>query len=363
MSPDGFGRTTLNGAGAIAAGAPFLTLPPSQRTPLSVVPDRDDTPATKATNAHSGDVKGLRQDQRTIIPPFVTLRAFEAVGSCGGVRRAATLLSVDHAAVSRHLRALEQWTGMTLIDRSAGSQGGLTERGRIYHERLTQALSMIASATQDLMRRPDDGHLRLWCAPGLASEWLSGRIGGFTTRHKEIDLELQPSEDVPDFESNEADAYLHYVIDARPQALPGNSRSTEIARPPILAVASPSFLATAPQFRTPADLLESTLLHETNTSQWQRWFAEYGLTNVGALGGPKFWQNHLTLSAARQGQGVALANDLIVGDDLASGRLVAIGGWSPVYLGSYRFTTHRDSWRAPAIASFRRWLEQAVATR
>jgi DNA-binding transcriptional LysR family regulator len=361
----GFGGSKIGTAETANGFADCLTILTSHWTPRSTgpMPQKRLSPSAGTTAVPSGDARGLRQDQRVVIPPFVTLRAFEAVGSCGGVRRAAILLSVDHAAVSRHLRTLEQWTGVTLIDRAAGSNGALTERGRAYHERISQALSLIASATQEVMRREDDYRLRLWCAPGLASEWLTGRIGSFTRRHEKIDFELQPSDAAPDFESNEADAYLHYAIDASPVALPSNQRSIEIARPPILAVASPDFLTTAPAFLTPSDLLTSTLLHEANTSQWQRWFGEYGLSDVGALGGPKFWQNHLTLAAARQGQGIALANSLIVSDDLASGRLVAIGDWRPVFLGSYRFTTHRDSWRATAIASFRRWLERAVADR
>lgn len=304
---------------------------------------------------------GLGREQRNAIPPFAMLRAFEAVGSCGGIRRAAAMLSVDHAAVSRHLRALEDWTGITLVDRTSGASGKLTEQGRLYHQRISGALAEIAVATLDLTHCPNDLLLRLWCAPGLASDWLSGRIGAFTHQHPELDIELQPSELSPDFDANQADAYIHYVIDTQRQDLRSSLRTVEIARPPILALASPGFVATAPHLETPADLTRSTLLHEASADQWRRWFAQHGIDDTGQLGGPKFWQNHLTIAAARQGQGIALANALLARDDLASGRLVAIGDWAPVFMGTYHFTARRDSWRAITIASFRRWLEQMVA--
>jgi DNA-binding transcriptional LysR family regulator len=186
--------------------------------------------------------------QRAATPPFAALRAFEAVGSCGGIRRAAAALSIDHAAVSRHLHALEQWTGMSLIDRSGAGHGNLTEQGRAYHTRISAALAEIALATQDLMRREDDVRLRLWVAPGLASEWLSGRVGEFMRDHPAVELELQPSDTPPAFAANEADAYLHYIIDAHREAPPATLRSIEVARPAVLALASPAFIANTPPF-------------------------------------------------------------------------------------------------------------------
>ena len=299
--------------------------------------------------------------QRAATPPFAALRAFEAVGSCGGIRRAAAALSIDHAAVSRHLHALEQWTGMSLIDRSGAGHGNLTEQGRAYHTRISAALAEIALATQDLMRREDDVRLRLWVAPGLASEWLSGRVGEFMRDHPAVELELQPSDPPPAFAANEADAYLHYIIDAHREAPPATLRSIEVARPAVLALASPAFIANTPPVSTPADLLDRTLLHEASNDQWRRWFDQHGVSDVGEIPGPKFWQGHLTLAAARQGQGIALANALLGSEDLASGRLAPVASFPDVFLGSYNFTARLDNWRATAIAAFRRWLEKAIA--
>jgi len=53
--------------------------------------------------------------ERRGIPPFASLKAFESVGRAGGVRKAALELGIDHAVVSRHLRALEAWLGQPLF--------------------------------------------------------------------------------------------------------------------------------------------------------------------------------------------------------------------------------------------------------
>lgn len=98
---------------------------------------------------------GLSPEQRDALPPFVQLRAFEAMGTYGGVRRAAQALSVDHAAISRHLRALELWTGASLIDRTSGGGRTLTEEGRRYHECVARAFRLIESAGVEISKRGD----------------------------------------------------------------------------------------------------------------------------------------------------------------------------------------------------------------
>jgi DNA-binding transcriptional LysR family regulator len=89
---------------------------------------------------------------RRALPPFETLRAFDAIARLGGVRKAAQYLCRDHAVVSRHLRAIEDWTGTKLIQRTpAGSV--LTEDGVRYHRDIASALDLIARATVDLIKR------------------------------------------------------------------------------------------------------------------------------------------------------------------------------------------------------------------
>jgi DNA-binding transcriptional LysR family regulator len=51
------------------------------------------------------------------------LKAFDAFGKTGGVRKAAGMLGLNHAAVSRQLAALEAYVGAALIDREGAAIG------------------------------------------------------------------------------------------------------------------------------------------------------------------------------------------------------------------------------------------------
>jgi DNA-binding transcriptional LysR family regulator len=306
----------------------------------------------------------LADDRRT--PPFAPLRAFEAVGRLGGVRRAAIALGLDHAVVSRHLRTLESWAGVALIDRTR-SGALLTDHGRRYHARVASAFMEISSATDELLRDSNEMRLRLWCVPGLAFRWLMGRIGTFCTAHPEVDFELHPTDASPDFGREEADADLRYVADYQAPPVMANVKSIEIDRPGVMPVANPAYLASLRgMVRQPADLLKQPLLHEENYEYWRAWFAAQGIDTGDRLPGPKLWHAHLTVEAACRGQGIALANHFLFRDDMANGRLVPVFvGDQPqqhARLGTYVFTMRSDRWDTTAASLFRQWLRRSVVS-
>lgn len=303
-------------------------------------------------------------DDRKSLPPFATLRAFEAVGRLMGIRRAAQALQLDHAVVSRHLRTLEEWAGVQLVNRLQGS-AVLTDEGSRYHSRISAALGEIVDASNELVRRNDTHCLSIWCIPGFASEYLASRLGAFQSEHPELELELHPTDRSPDFSRYEADVDIRYIHGDDPitaSRICNGVRRFEIARPPVIAVASPGRAALLESARTPQDLLHAPLLHEESAQQWHAWFAAHGVEAPAQLPGPRLWHAHLCIEAARRGQGVALANPFLLGDDFATGRLVRLveqsGAKRPVALGAYAFAARADRWQSAAVVSFRHWLRQ-----
>jgi len=297
---------------------------------------------------------------RRLLPPFAALRAFEAVGRLGGIRRAGEELGIDHAAVSRHLRALEVWLGVGLIDRERGGQ--LTPDGAVFHARIGSALEMISEASATLTRRGDDPRLRVWCVPGFAYRWLNARLGQFSADNPDIDIEVRPTDHGPDFPRHEADADIRYVRDYEPVAS-AEVQVIEIARPVVMAVASPDLAATLPPGTPASALLTAPLLHEDDDSEWRAWLLAHGLEAPERLAGPRLWHAHLALDSAVRGLGVALSNDLLIGDDLTTGRLVRLEvepRVKDIRIGAYAFRARRDRWRHPGIVRFRRWLERAA---
>jgi len=303
-------------------------------------------------------------DNPKSLPPFATMRAFEAVGRLCGVRRAAQALKLDHAVVSRHVRTLEEWAGVRLIHRVDGKTV-LTEEGARYHARISCALAELNDASSELLLRNDASTLSICCVPGFAFEWLIPRLGAFQAANPGLKLELHPTDEGPDFSRYEANVDIRYVPGDQPTSRTSVTgvRSFEIARPPVYAVASPECAARLSYLNTPASLVDAPLLHEENESQWHSWFSEHGVpTNELSLSGPRLWHAHMTLQAARRGQGVALANPFLLGDDLNAGRLQRVPADfdREVTLGSYVFLARADQWQTPAIVRFRLWLKDAA---
>lgn len=311
------------------------------------------------------EATGRSPPSRKTLPPFEALRAFDAVGRLRGIRKAAISLGRDHAVVSRHLRALESWTGTKLVERTAGGIV-LTEDGLRYHRLVAAALDSIVYATVDLMRRGDHSRLHIWSMPGFSLHWLTRRLGAFERRHAGVEIELRPTESSPDFSMHEADVDIRFISAyGEPFTLPPGLRSIEFAHVPIIAVASPDYLREVGPIAGPADLVRLRLLHEINVDDWAEWLAAHGVYEELDLTGPRLWQGHLTLEAARHGRGIALANHLVAADDLASGRLVEVGKDNPSFqphtMGIYLFITRADRWDMPLTRKFRSWLTSTIA--
>lgn len=298
---------------------------------------------------------GLTTEERRALPPLTAILAFEAIGTHGGIRKAAAALARDHAALSRQLRDLQDWAGVALVEPGSGR---LTEQGARFHARLTMALKDVLDASQDLTRRDDERKLRLWVAPGLASQWMAPRLASFAAEHPDIDLEIHPTHEFPDFAKHEADAVVRFVPDgSAEQSSTAQLRSINIARPEVVAVSSPQLLAQMGWVRKPEDLLQANLLHEMDYSRWHGWFAAHGIDAGAVLKGPRLWHGDLTVAAAKRAEGIALSNSLLINDALRSGCLQPVCAKPAVHLGTYTFSARSNRWRSFAISHFRRWLQ------
>ncbi len=295
---------------------------------------------------------------RKFLPPLAALRAFEAVGRLGGVRPAAKELMSDHAVISRNIRSLEAWVGNQLFVRD-DSGYALTEAGKAYHEQICSAMNSIVGATRALMIGEEELKLRIQCIPGFASLWLSDRLSEFISANRDIDVDFHPSDVAPDFRSKDVDGDIRYIREWEEAALPKIVHRLEFARPEVFPVASPEF-ASSRKLQGASDFLDLALLHEDNDLEWRHWLIKQGVPVPERLPGTRLWHAHLTLNAARQGQGVALANSLLLRDDIEAGRLVALspaeGLFLPVCLGGYNFIAREGQWNSLPIARFRRWL-------
>ena len=290
----------------------------------------------------------------TRLPSLIALRAFDAVGRMGSVRAAGEELHVSPTVISRHLHNLEQELGLVLVV-AKGRGLALTPAGEAFHARLRRGFDLLRQAVEEARPAPRGG-LNIWCVPGIAQRRLLPRLPTLQSELAGLEIQLQPTLTRPDFARGEADAEIVYL--AEEPALP-TLRAELLAMPAVFPVASPALLARYPAIRTLADLLTLPLLHEESTLQWEQWLAMAGLSDIPALKGPRLWHAHLTIEAARLGQGIALTNRLLAEDDLINGKLVEIPG-PDVKMGAYYLITPSAMGRDPALAKLRRWLKRSL---
>ncbi len=86
-------------------------------------------------------------------PSLYALRAFEAAARLRSMSAAANELSVTHGAISRHIRALEDTLGVTLLTRGPFSSDPTPEGLRLA-EGLAAAFSAIDAAVEQVKPGP-----------------------------------------------------------------------------------------------------------------------------------------------------------------------------------------------------------------
>ncbi|ACT60191.1 LysR substrate-binding domain-containing protein [Hirschia baltica] len=300
---------------------------------------------------------------RKSLPPFEALRAFDAVARLGGIRKAANWLERDHAVLSRHLRSIEKWAGVPLIERSTAGTS-LTEEGQKYHLAVSKALDSISHASLDLLYSGTHHQLNIWCIPGFATNWLSLHLSSMETTNSDVDLQLRPSVDSPDFLSHEADADIRVQRNyGEQEVLADHLQAVPLAVLPIIPVANRKYLESLTEIETPAHLLEHHLLHERSTSTWETWLKSHNVPCDNTLKGIKLWQGDLTLDAARHGQGIVLTNPLVASRFIERGELIEIGKDNPNFptrTASYVMIARKDRWNEPVLRRFRNWMHRTI---
>lgn len=287
------------------------------------------------------------------------LRAFEAAGTLGGIRKAAEAIDINHTVVSRHIRALEEWLGVTLVNR-VGRGIVLTEEGRAYHARLVASFEELADATAAIVRKRDERSLRIRAVPGFGFLWLSRNLPQYRQRYPGLEIDLRMTDQMSDFLGDDVDLDIRFVPDSDTKTVSRRIRHTAIARPMVFAVASPDYLAGRPAVTALSDLPQHRLIHEDTDQQWRDWFAVHGVVLNDTIPGSTLWHLHVVIEAALLGEGIALAGEAVIADHLRTGRLVRVGpeaaGGYPAEIGEYTLFARAERWDTRPVSRFRNWI-------
>lgn len=283
------------------------------------------------------------------LPPLNSLRVFETAAQRLSFTRAAEELCVTTAAVSHQIKLLEDHLGIKLFVRS-NNVLALTVAGERYLPRVRDAFRALAAATDDLMDE-NNTVLKVAVAPTFGAKWLVPRLYRFLAQHPDIRVEINT-----DGERNYRNSDI--TIDSRRAGF-GDMPVEPFIASALFPVCCP---ALARQLASPQDLAGATLLHEASAlndagyPNWEEWFAAVGMNDVDTRHGPAFSLALMALQAAIDGQGVALAQSLLVEYDIAAGRLVRLFDVDTSLRLHYYLIYAPDTKKNPAFQAFRNWL-------
>lgn len=302
------------------------------------------------------------------------MRAFEAAGRLENIRGAAGELVVTPAAVSRHVRVLEDWLGVTLFRRTAHSVS-LTQAGQAYLAAVGPHLRGIAVATERIAATAPELQLRVRTWTSFAS-YLVPRLPEFRRLNPGIEVQLIASSQGTEFHHPDVDVEIigygtwDEAIETGPEtdfdrlADPAHE-AVAVVHTHIVCVCSPAYLA-GHVIAAPADLLRASdhcLLQSLSTpGLWDRWLRAAGAGGAGSRRELVYGDAALTAQAARAGQGIAILPETVVRDDIDEGRLVVLFGPEVVHCSfDYYLLAPPDRFRRRPVQLLRDWLSAQPA--
>jgi len=289
---------------------------------------------------------------RDLLPPLNPARAFEATGRLLSITKAADELCVTPAAVSRQVRALEQFLGTALFVRARGGLE-LTPAGARYLSDLMPLFATLRASTLAVTgRNTASNTLRIRSPATFAVRWLIPRLAGFHQQHKHIDVQVTTSFLPLDFQREDIDAGIQLGDGQWP-----GMRTLQLMRNELVPVAAPSL-----RLRFKKQLASQTLLHSmARSDDWMLWLRAAGVRDVNPAQGMKYETSLLAYQAAIEGHGVAIAQKALIEKELADHTLVA--PLSPTLdRGGYTYYFAWPSGKPPsaALRAFHDWLAGMV---
>lgn len=260
--------------------------------------------------------------------------------------KAATEMEMSRAALSQHLKSLEQQLNVRLLHRTTRDMS-LTEEGQRLFDAVAPALKTIDTAVAELgeVQSAPSGLIRVNTSRIAARTLLEPYLGEFLARYPRLRLELVLNDGFANIIAGGADVGIRLgeSLDEHMVAIPITPR-IEMA-----VVGSPAYFERHGIPQTPAELVQHNCLayRFTSSGTIDRW----SFTSPDAVahtqvfeprGSALFNDDESMLRAAIQGVGLIKYLDVCVREQLASGELIRVlQPWCRPFPGFYLYAPTR----------------------
>jgi DNA-binding transcriptional LysR family regulator len=251
------------------------------------------------------------------------MRIFVKVIQLASFSRAAELLKLPKATVSRSVARLEEELGVKLIVRTTRSLKA-TDAGLLFYESCQAPIQALEDAHKTLKGQDSSisGTVRITAPVDFGERVVAPVIGNLAKLYPGLLFELNCTDSVVDLVREGYDLALRVG-----KLAPSQFKARKLGNIAHVVVASPSYLKTSQPIQTPQDLIDHTCLTYSRHSLSTHWTlhhdnGESAVVNVK----PKIAVNALKglLSVTVQGVGVALLPWFVCKDDMLKGNLVCV---------------------------------------
>jgi DNA-binding transcriptional LysR family regulator len=251
------------------------------------------------------------------------MEVFAAVVERGGFSAAAKIFGMTPSAVSKLVTRLEARLGARLINRSTRKLQ-LTAEGQAFHQRCVTILSDIAEAECEAAAgRAPRGRVRVNTNVAFGNQVLLPLVPTFLAEHPELSVDLVFTDQVVDLIEERADI----AIRVAPGPLRGNQlMARKIGESAVAVVASPDYLASHGEPKTPADLAKHNLIGFNFARSVEGWpfRVDGALISIAAVGNTQVGDGEIARQLAVSGVGLARLGRFHTQAEVAAGRLVTV---------------------------------------
>lgn len=284
---------------------------------------------------------------------LATLLALHEQGSFAAAGRQ---LERHPTVLSKRLSALEARLGIRLVERST-RQLRFTDEGERLVTKVREASRLIAEAEQEATEGAVTvrGRLRLALPAAMGRRWLSGILADFVLAYPQVTLEAEYADRFVDLIGEGFDAAIR-IGELADNRLVARKLCDHVR----ILCASPDYLAQHGVPAQPEDISGHNCLCFSGLRGFPEWRLMSGeqQVNVQVIGSLRSNDNEALLEAARRGVGILAGGDWLMGEDLASGRLVRVlPHWQLDVAAGIYLVRPTARLNTAALGAFKTWLE------
>ncbi|WP_336335306.1 LysR family transcriptional regulator [Pseudomonas putida] len=284
---------------------------------------------------------------------LATLLALHERGSFAAAGRQ---LERHPTVLSKRLSALEARLGIRLVERST-RQLRFTDEGERLVAKVREASRLIAEAEQEATEGAATvrGRLRLALPAAMGRRWLSGMLADFVLAYPQVTLEAEYADRFVDLIGEGFDAAIR-IGELADNRLVARKLCDHVR----ILCASPDYLARHGAPAQPEDISGHNCLCFSGLRSFPEWRLMSGAqqVNVKVTGSLRSNDNEALLEAARRGVGILAGGDWLMGEDLASGRLVRVlPQWQLDVAAGIYLVRPTARLNTAALGAFKAWLE------